>query len=67
MPTYSEIFVRSPRIITVSGSANDATKVELFIWNDPSSQPASATYTLEKPIQLSGAPFFSFCKILFVF
>lgn len=50
MPTYTPIYVRSPRLIEMSGVANDSTKVELYIWNDPDSQPASPTYTLSKPI-----------------
>ena len=44
------INVRSPRIVTQTGVANDTTKVELFLWNDPDSIPANPTYTLEKPI-----------------
>jgi len=44
------INVRSPRIVTQTGLANDTTKVELFLWNDPDSIPTNPTYTLEKPI-----------------
>ena len=44
------IYVRSPRMITISGTANQATKIELYLWNDPGSIPGTATYTLEKPI-----------------
>lgn len=42
--------VRSPYIVEISGVAGDTTKVELFLWNDPGSVPANATYILEKPI-----------------
>jgi hypothetical protein len=50
MPTYTPIYTRSPRIITLSGTAGDEMKVELFLWNNPSSQPANPTYTMSKPI-----------------
>jgi hypothetical protein len=49
----TSINIRSPRIVDISGTANQETKVELFIWNSPSSIPASPTYTLEKPIPSS--------------
>lgn len=44
------IYVRSPRIIELTGTANQDTSVELFIWNDPASIPSTATKTLNKPI-----------------
>jgi hypothetical protein len=47
------IFVRSPYIVTQSGTANDAIRAELFLWNDPDSIPSTATYTLSKPIPSS--------------
>ena len=47
------INVRSPRIVDISGTANQATKVELYLWNDPDSIPTNPTYTLEKPIPSS--------------
>lgn len=47
------INVRSPRIVDINGTANQATKVELYIWNDPDSIPVSPTFTLEKPIPSS--------------
>jgi len=46
----TSINVRSPRIVDIAGTANQSTKVELFIWNDPDSIPSIPTYTLEKPI-----------------
>lgn len=49
----TSINVRSPRIVTQTGVANDTTKVELFIWNDPDNVPTNPTYTLEKPIPSS--------------
>lgn len=50
MPTYAEIFVRSPKIEKLTGVAGDATTCEVYLWNDPSSQPGTPTYTLSKPI-----------------
>ena len=50
---FRSIGVRSPRIISISGTANQATKVELYLWNDPDSIPTNPTYTLEKPIPSS--------------
>jgi len=49
----TSINVRSPRMVSQSGVANDTIKVELYIWNDPDSIPANPTYTLEKPIPSS--------------
>jgi len=45
-----KLFARSPRSVSVTGSANDEVVCKLFIWNDPASIPASATITLSKPI-----------------
>ena len=53
MPTYTPIFVRSPFIKTQTGSAGDDTTCELYLWNDPSSEPGTATKTLTKPIPSS--------------
>jgi len=50
---FTSINVRSPRIVDISGTANDTTKVELYIWNDPDSIPSDPTFTLEKPIPSS--------------
>lgn len=50
MPTYTPIYTRSPRIITLSGTAGDEMKIELFLWNNPSSQPVNPTYTMSKPV-----------------
>jgi len=50
MPTYTPIFTRSPRFVQQAGTAGQETKVELYLWNSPSSEPASPTYTLTKPI-----------------
>lgn len=44
------IYTRSPRIVRISGTAGDTTKVELYLWNDPSSIPANPNYTLSKDI-----------------
>ena len=53
MPTYTQINVRSPRMETLTGTAGQTTKIELFIWNAPDSEPATATRTLTKPIPSS--------------
>jgi len=63
----SAIFVRSPRIITVTGSVNDTIVLELYIWNSPSSIPGTPTYTLTKtiPTTLIGEASFNiseFCR-----
>jgi hypothetical protein len=42
------IKARSPYIVEQAGVSGDTTKVELFLWNDPNSVPASPNYTLEK-------------------
>ena len=44
------IFIRSPYIIGVTGTAGQIAKVELKIWNSPSAAPATATRILSKPI-----------------
>jgi hypothetical protein len=49
----TSINIRSPRMVTQTGVANDSIKVELFLWNDPDSVPVNPTYTLEKPIPSS--------------
>jgi hypothetical protein len=50
---FTSINVRSPRIVDIAGTANQTTKVELFIWNDPDSIPSNPTFTLDKPIPSS--------------
>lgn len=42
------INARSPYFITVNESGQVGSKIEIFLWNSPSSVPASATYTLSK-------------------
>lgn len=44
------IYARSPYFITVAESGQVGSKIEVFIWNDPDSQPANPTYTLSKAI-----------------
>lgn len=53
MPTYVPIFTKSPRVITLSGSSGDETRVDLYLWNSPASEPATPTKTLSKPIPSS--------------
>lgn len=50
MPTYTPIYARSPKFISVSGTAAQVTKINLYVWNDPASEPALPTHTLTKPI-----------------
>jgi len=50
MASTAAIFVRSPRIVEISGTGNQTTRVEVFLWNDPGSVPGTPTYTLSKPI-----------------
>jgi hypothetical protein len=51
----NRIFTRSPFNVTVTGTANQETSCELFIWNGTysSSAPATATRTLSKKIPSS--------------
>ena len=44
------IYTRSPRMIQVSGTNGQDTKVELYIFNSPDLPPSSPSYTLTKPI-----------------
>ena len=49
----SRIFVRSPYYVEVSGTANQDTSVELYIWNGTGAAPSDPTHTLSKPIPSS--------------
>lgn len=55
MPAYTNIYVRSPWNVSESGTAGDDIQVDLYLWNDPSSIPGTATHTLSKPIPSSVA------------
>jgi len=44
------IKVRSPFIVTVAEAGQDGSKMELFIWNKGTTEPATPTYTLSKSI-----------------
>ncbi|MEY3499969.1 MAG: hypothetical protein RL308_1638 [Bacteroidota bacterium] len=44
------IKVRSPFIVTVAETGQDGSKIELFIWNKGTTEPATPTYTLSKSI-----------------
>lgn len=49
MPTYNPIYTRSPYIVQDDSVSNgDTVTFELYIWNDPASEPSSPTYTEEK-------------------
>ena len=44
------IYSRSPYFIEVNESAQLGSKIELRIWNNPSSRPSTATYIFTKSI-----------------
>jgi hypothetical protein len=46
----NKVFTRSPYFVTVSGALNDNVRLDLYIWNDPSSSPLTPTRVLSKPI-----------------
>ena len=46
----ARIFVRSPWLVEINEVGQTYTGIELFIWNDPASVPASPTYTLSKNV-----------------
>jgi len=46
----SRIFARSPYIIEVNVASSVASKIEIFIWNNPGSAPTTPNYTLQKEI-----------------
>lgn len=51
MPTYVPIKIRSPRFVERSGlSGGEVIDVELFIWNEPNAEPATANYSFTKTI-----------------
>lgn len=52
----SNIFARSPYIVTVNEASQIGSKVELFIWNGTGSAPTDVTYTLSKLIPSSTSP-----------
>jgi len=49
----SNIFVRSPYFVSVVGSANDTTRVDLYIWNGYGAAPGTPTRVLSKQIPSS--------------
>lgn len=44
------IYSRSPYFIEVNEASQLGSKIELFIWNNPNSEPVTATYTFTKSI-----------------
>lgn len=50
MIIHSPIFLRSPKHVSVAGLAGQVTRVQLHIFNSPSSFPVAPNYILEKPI-----------------
>ena len=44
------IFARSPFIVTIDEAAQEATRLELFIWNGTGAAPAAPTYSLSKKV-----------------
>tara|TARA_R110002096_G_scaffold403722_2_gene601249 strand:- start:378 stop:1424 length:1047 start_codon:yes stop_codon:yes gene_type:complete len=53
MPNFTKINTRSPRFLSVTGTAGEPTSVELKLWNDPDTEPATVTKILSKPIPSS--------------
>jgi hypothetical protein len=48
-----KISARSPFIIDINESGQTSSKLEVFVWNNPSSLPSSPTYTLSKNVPSS--------------
>ena len=44
------IFARSPYIVTIDEGAQEATRLELFIWNGTGAAPVAPTYSLSKKV-----------------
>ena len=44
------IFARSPYIVTIDEAAQEATRLELFIWNGTGAAPVAPTYSLSKKV-----------------
>ena len=44
------ILARSPYIVTINEPAQEATRLELFLWNGTGSAPATPTYSLSKKV-----------------
>jgi hypothetical protein len=44
------IFARSPYIVTIDEAAQEATRLELFIWNGTGAAPIAPTYSLSKKV-----------------
>ena len=49
----SNILARSPYIISVNETGQDGSKVEIFLWNNGTTEPTTAQYTLSKLIPAS--------------
>ena len=49
----SNILERSPYIISVNETGQDGSKVEIFLWNNGTTEPTTAQYTLSKLIPAS--------------
>lgn len=49
----SNIFARSPYIISVNETGQEGSKIEIFLWNGTGSAPSTAQYTLSKLIPAS--------------
>jgi hypothetical protein len=49
----ANILARSPYIISVNETGQDGSKVEIFLWNNGTTEPTTAQYTLSKLIPAS--------------
>jgi hypothetical protein len=56
MPSYQNIFVRSPYVVTINEPFQIETQIKIYIWNVGNTPPASPAYTLSKKIPASNAP-----------
>lgn len=51
MPTYTAVAVRSPYFIRETGlSGGEVIDVELYLWNEPNSEPVSPTHEFSKTV-----------------
>ena len=58
MPTYVQVKARSPYLVSVSGSTGENIECDIYLWNDPDSEPASATVELSKDIVANQTAYF---------
>lgn len=52
----SRIFTRSPYIVEINETGQESTRIELYIWNEGTTEPTSPQYNLSKNIPASNLP-----------